>query len=178
MENIMDLQTYKEHLIDFYRWPVDANKRVIREQAIARIDDSRFQKILENTEEFALYLLEKMKEENSVYQDTIYISFTTSEEKWIDNQCGGGFPADVLYPVVEFGEDYFVSKYLLTTFLENFRIWYDNDVIEEYDEREDVGGFRPNYQLSVSTTLANFQEIYEKYLKQEKKLVKKQNVEK
>lgn len=167
MEEVFNIESYKQYLTSFYVYPVDETNEEKRKKAIERYDISFLEKIIEHTQIFGFYTLKKLKEEHSIFDDHIFTSVYIEKEDFLSNGCTGGFHADTLFSPTDFPKDFFVSRYLLQRFLEEFVLYDDEEEIEYYNEKEDVGGVLTYPKITISGSIEKFDTLYRQYINEE-----------
>lgn len=160
IKSFIDIKTYRNYLEDFYVYPCDKNNKEQRKKYVDKYSDEELSKIIENTKLFIIYLFEKLENENYVNKDNTFTSIKISDKQiYIFTNCTGGSSPDVLYNPLDFGEDFYVSYYLLNKFLEGFIIYENFETFEEYDEDDSIGYFVDETELVFSTKKSNFRKI-------------------
>jgi len=168
MEKLFNLNEYRKYLEEYYKYPCDKDKVLERKQAIDRYSDEYLQNIIDNTLEFIKYLINKMRQENKIFEGKRFTHIETSEyNKYISNNSTGGWHADTLHCIVEFKPDFYISYHLLSSFLgpdssihEDERI-IDNDS-EYFDDILEIGSISYIPMLVISIPNERFSKIEEK----------------
>lgn len=160
MFEAFDIQKYRNYLENYHRYPYDETQEraLFRKEMISKLDDVYLQQIIDNTKEITLYILKQMAYENNVYDNVIYIRMNLQEkEEYIDNNCIGGGYCDILYNLENNG---FFSIYLLRKALKDFNIYISEELLENYNEKENIGSFDYYKYISISTKEEIFKNIY------------------
>lgn len=161
------LDEYKEDLVSFYRWGMDASdeqKKYRAELLNRNYSDSYLLDIIHNTENFIYYLFTKMKEENNTFNQHIFTSIELDEEcalgycKSVQLNLGGGWASDTLFYIQD--KDKLISNHLLHKFLKSFQIYSDSIDYQEYYEDENVGTLFSRYFLRISCSVDDFEKMY------------------
>lgn len=167
MEEVFNLKQYRQHLSSYYAYKCDENTFEERKRYIDRhYTDEFLQKIIDNTKVFAEYLLNKMYEDQDVFNGYIFNYAKLIDginESYITNNCIGGWSADKLYFPEGFEPGFIVSKYLLENYFKGFNVLVDevieNEIVEDYDDFA-IGSFYDIEKLVISGPLDTFLEIY------------------
>ena len=168
MKNLFSVEQYRKHLENFFVYKYDEITVLERKKEIDKYTDTELQKIIDNTIVFADYVIDRIKKEE--YSDTVFFSIDIDEMIYtISNGCVGGWPADTLYSLVDYNPDIRISRYLLKKIFPNFDIERNDEVYEEYNEKEDVGSFYAVSKLVIKGPKNKLEEISSNSnLKQEK----------
>lgn len=162
MEDLFNVDEYRNYLESFFVYKYDEKTVLERKQQISRYSDEYLQKIIDDTETFIKYLVNKLMEEKHIFEGNIFTNVPIYDDnKYINNNCIGGWPADCLYHLADFENEFRVSLHLLKKYLGDARIDEDNTIIEDYDEDDDIGSFSVNSFLHISMPLEKFHEISE-----------------
>lgn len=167
MEEIFNLDNYRNHLASFYRYPCDKDDYYKRYNYIQNCySDEYLLNIIERTKQFIIFLMEKMNKERKIFDSNIYdeIEFLYHDSYPLSNNCTGGWSCDSLFSINE--EKPLISIYLLKTYFgENFIIDFGCVSYDGFTEEEDCGleyGFET---LEISGSVKAFDELYNgKYL--------------
>lgn len=167
MDNIFNIENYKEMLSSCYRFILDENNIDPRKAEIEKMGDDFHQEIVDNTKKFSLFVLEKMKTDNSVVDENIFTSIHVIEDRGISNGCLGGGYCDTLCHVSKQDEDIWVSIELLKQFFRRFRVFESKESIEYYNEQEDAGEIYEHTELRIVGSLENFNKLYKRCMSRE-----------
>jgi len=159
MEDIFDFESYRDYLVNFYVYAYDEDTYLKRKMLIDSYSDDHLRKIINDTKTFIIYLLDKMKTENNVFENSIFTSFEVMEVRFISNGCIGGYRADMLYCPLDFGDDFWVSYYLVRKFFADFRVYEGQEEHNYYDEEEEAGCIYIIPNISICGSVEIFQEI-------------------
>lgn len=155
MENVFDFDAYKEHIINYYYHACDSQKQQERIDFVKRFySDDYFKMVIENTKNFLIMLLEKMKNEPNYYEDKIFINLEFDVDpdhfiSYIVNGCSGGWSSDTIFMIDKTTP---ISKKLLEKFFgKPFRIELQFNEYEVFDELEQAGHIvcTPTFYMSA-----------------------------
>lgn len=163
---MFQLNWYKEELVNYYRWGIDNSEEEIKKRReMLEGKDEYLSQILSDTEEFIYFLLTKMKEENTIYENHIFISLDLEDENastyfdTINLNLHGGWPSDKLFRF----NDKFISFRALQKVFKNFHLEF-NCVDEEILDG-DIGRIDSKWQFYISGPIKDFNQLYEKLIK-------------
>lgn len=128
-EDIFNEQNYRYYLEKHYVYPVDKDKN--NKKYIDNYSKEELQKIIDNTKIFINYILDEIT-------DSLYLSIELSNEKDIKTNLSGGYAVDTLYIPIGFGDNFFISKYLLEKYLQT-KINVEWEKYEYFNEEEQSG---------------------------------------
>ena len=162
MEEIFNLENYKEHLIKFYRYECEKDAYLERVPYIERIGDSTLQKYIDDTKTFCYILLDKLKREYRIFEGSIFTKIDIEEDrKSIFTNLRGGWSPDTIYHYCTKEYDLNISRYLMNRFFENARIYLDEDEIETCDG--EIYNIYCYPVIHISMNENKFQELYDQY---------------
>lgn len=175
--NIFTVEEYRKCLESYYRYPIDEPNFILRKKYIDKISNEQLQKIINDTREFIIYLLDKMQKENRTLNDKIFTYIEISENvEYISNNCHGGWPADILFNPLCFGENFWISRKILLSFFKDFTIYvHDDEGAYPTDDDKDVYTLYTITELHISGNVETFNRLCSDNLfkkEQEAKLVK------
>lgn len=177
MESVFSLENYKDYLISYYGNKGDELKRDVRKQYVeSHYSDEELNTIVVNTEMFVLLLLKEIYLQIDSSDKTIYLKKEISSYfcKSISNGCLGGWQPDRLFCPDEQKSDVLVSKHLIQEFFGNdFSIEISYDLIERYDEEDDVGYLDCYTYFTIGGSKEKFLELLDKHFEDRNCLVKK-----
>lgn len=183
MNEIFNLERYKEHLVSVYHYKMD-NNEVSKNKRIQNLKnhygDECLQRIINDTQAFIIYLLE-----NNLTNETHICDIDLLEDPdYIFLNLVGGWFSDTLYKLNINGDDKIISRYLLKKFLDKkFRIEEDSRCETSLDE-DDYYAIYSEYFYPFIRIIGDFQKEHEKLeeLKKQKHeelvLILKRNIEK
>ena len=128
------------------------------------------QKIIDNTRQFNLMLLDKMARERKISKDrfmeeddrifdVLELPMTDNLITNISNGCGGGWSPDKLFYFGEIDRDSLISKYLINHFFGGkFNIQINEEIREEYNPDDSVSVF-PDNEFCISGPVAEFEKV-------------------
>ncbi len=131
-------------------------------------------KIVADTQEFSNSLLERMKQENQIYQGNIFTKIPMGDVDYIVNGKVGAGIFDTLLQMY-IGQDTWISTTILQHFFPGFQINESYETKETFepvngmDGIEGIGSFREYIELCVSGPLETFEKIYEESAKDKDK---------
>lgn len=171
MQDKLRIKEYRHYLASKYYYKFDENTYEARKYHIdSHYTDDFIGKIINDTDKFCDYLLDKMEDERNINED----GYITTDEKldsiiYIYNECVGGIASDQVYCFKALEEDYsseyvednimLVSKYLLESFFVGFTCLIDDCVEEEIEEDIGFDNYNILERLSISGSLKNYKEI-------------------
>jgi len=168
MIEMFNLDKYKSYLIEFYYHRYDEDKLKERKDYINNhYTDNYLTEIINNTQQFILLLLDKMKNDQHIYKDNIFcemeLLLSGEIEKYISNGCCGGWPSDRLFHLGN--EDTLISKFLIENFFgKKFRIELNYKEIDCFNSREQAGSSYETPIFYISGQLDEFNKIYDQYI--------------
>lgn len=169
MENLFNVSKYRNYLENYFVHAIDKNTVSQRKSAIDKYDDEFLQKIIDDTRTFIIYLLKEMKKQQNIYEEKIFIELDGFDEyNSIYNGCCGGSSADEIYFPTSFGPDFYVSKYLLKQFFQDFSVELVDDIYESYDEEFEMGCTYIYTKLYIAGFIKKFEDIVEDVLKDDR----------
>lgn len=133
---LFDVNKYKEYLINWFSYPCDnTEEKKLQRKALVEgkytLED--LQDIVQNTEEFIIKFLEICMQEETTYL-RIPLEFKI---QYVFTNCTGGWNPDTLIPIDSIDEGKIISKHLLHKFFgESFHIYFDENIIEYYDDED------------------------------------------
>jgi len=163
VEKLFTLESYKNYLIGYYANKFDIGKEEERKAKIeSTYSDDYLDNVVLNTEKFLLDILKDML--SRVDERTDRVCFKKEISSWvykrISNGCSGGWAADELICPDESNLDVLVSPRLLKSFFgSKFVFEISEDIIEKYDEEEDVGSIDGITWLNIEGPKSAFMEI-------------------
>lgn len=149
-------EKYKEDLINFHYYPCDKDKTEERKALVERLGDDYLHELYDTAYEVALFLVKKIESEGKSFRGDVYTRASLDfDSTYIYTNCTGGYSPDKIIKLDEDGAPLTEFSYLaLSTFLQGFRIYEDE---EEITEEDDFGGVTYVYPiLKVSTDEKNF----------------------
>lgn len=165
---MFDLEEYKEEIIAYYRWERDntEEERIRRRKMLSiRYSDEYLLNIIRNTEEFIYYLIDKMEQENKIFENVIYDYLKLEDERAtdilndLDLFLGGGWPSDTFF-YLEKGK--LISMSLLHKFFPNFHFECICEEKDIFNEEEQAGHIEESYFFHISGPINKFNELKEK----------------
>ena len=161
MENIFSVNKYRNYLENYFVHAIDKNTVSERKRAIDKYDDEFLKKVIDDTKAFIIYLLKEMKKQQNIYEEQIFIKLDGFDEyNSINNGCCGGSSADEIYFLSNFGQNFYVSKYLLKQFFDGFSVELVDDIYESYDEEFEMGCTYIYTKLYIAGSIKKFEDIY------------------
>lgn len=116
MNQIFNEMNYRNYLENTAVLPIDLDS-IEREERIDKYSNAYLQKLINDTQKFAVYVLEELKKNKNDLEDSAYIKFQLNDEDEIKSTLLGVLSIDKLYNVEGFDEDFWISKHLLEEFL-------------------------------------------------------------
>lgn len=173
MNEIFDLEEYKNYLINYYVENYDKNTRDKRSYYINRYYSNIYlYSIVEGTKQYIpdlLYKLESKKDDNDRIICEIKMPFFDelgrTRTSYISNNCIGGWTSDTIIKPTQ-KNNLLVSMYLLKKFFgPDFRIELSDYQIEENDETNFgiIRSYLTNEKLTIIGSPSKLDEIYKKY---------------
>lgn len=162
---MFDLEEYKEEVIAYYRWERDntEEERIKRRKMLSiRYSDEYLLNIIQNTEEFIYYLINKMETENKVIDDNIYtlIELESDKATYYNNTLNlnltGGWPSDTFF-YIEKGK--LISMSLLRKFFKCFHIECFCEEVDVYYAGEEAGHIEEKWFFYISGSINRFNEL-------------------
>lgn len=175
MDEIFNIELYKNHLIAVYRYATDRNKDYERKRIIESINEKLIE-VLQNTQNFIPYLLEKIKNENDNSLGEVFFKIDIDEmTQRIHNGCSGAFPCDTLIRPLDTQRSGWISLYLLRKVFDKFEVYEDCDEIEEINETEGCGITYHKNKIVINGSIREFHNIYNLYFQEitRKKVIQK-----
>lgn len=160
VDDIFDVGKYRQYLSEFSKYNSDISTSLERKLKIDKYSDEYLQKIIDDTRELVIYLIDKISQNNCPNRNLVHTTIELHEGyRYINNGCGGGWHADILYLPLDFGNDFWVSIYLLRKFLKEFKIEIIKDDLEYFDEVEQSGSIYPYTKLYICGQIESYEEI-------------------
>lgn len=177
MESIFNLESYKDYLISYFGNKGDQSRREVRKQYIeSHYSDEELNTIVVNTEMFVLSILKEIYLQIDSFGKNIWLKKEISNYfcKSISNGCLGGWQPDSLFCPDEQKSDVLVSKHLIKeSFGNDFSVEISYELIERYDEEDDVGYFDCYTYFAIGGSKKKFLELLDKHFEDRNCLVKK-----
>lgn len=177
MNRLFNFEEYKGYLINHHTYKCDEEKNRERQVYVeSRYSDEFLNRVIANTEKFVLIVLKEIYEKLERFGNDVWIETEISSYIFerISNGCIGGWDADRLFCPNELESDVLVSEYLIRNFFgEKFRIDIYDDLMEHYDEKDDVGYITCSTYLTINGSKEKFLEILDSYFQDRNCLVKK-----
>lgn len=164
---MFNLEEYKEEVIARYHWKRDntEEERAKRRSLLAKCySDAYLESILDNTEKFIFYLLDRMYIENKIFENKIYTLVPLEDElatdtlNDLDLNLGGGYPSDTF---IYLEKDKLISMSLLKKFFQEFHIECTCEEFEVFNEKEQAGHIEEKFFFYITGPLAKFNELIE-----------------
>lgn len=163
MGKLFTLESYKNYLIGYYANAFDIGKEKERKEKLeSTYSDDYLNNVVANTEKFLLDILKDMLSHVDEGKDKVWFKKEISSRvyKRISNGCSGGWAADELLCPDEGDLNVLVSPHLLKSFFgSKFFFEISEDIIEQYDEEEDVGSISSITWLNIRGPKSTFMEI-------------------
>ncbi|MBR2677916.1 MAG: hypothetical protein IKE63_00670 [Bacilli bacterium] len=134
MNQIFNEMNYRNYLENTSVLPIDVDS-IEREERIDKYSNAYLQKLIDDTQKFAMYVLEELKKDKNDLEDSAYIKIQLNDEDEIKSTILGVLLIDKLYNVEGFGEDFWISKHLLEEFL-NTKIYINAEYKD--DESDNI----------------------------------------
>lgn len=162
MNEIFNLENYKNYLIGVFHYEIDnnetsENKR--RKVLNNHYGDEQLQKIIDDTLSFSIYLLECNLQNETRWCDIDLLE----DADYIFLNLTGGWFSDTLYKINCKDSEITISRYLLKRFLGNdFKI-YEDSYGEETSDVDDDFEIYNEYYYPFIRIIGDFQQLEEKY---------------
>lgn len=169
MKDVFDLKSYKNYLENYYVFSKDKNSLKVK-QAVEDYGDEYLQKIVDDTKTFALYLMNKLaKEKNNFVNLKEEIK---DIDQRIDNNLYGGFMTDRLYNPIRFGENFWVSEYLLKSFFKDLSLYVTLEANSIYNDEEKTHTFTFTPYFYIEGKRDSFENLCSTEEAREEKIIK------
>ncbi|MBE6152289.1 MAG: hypothetical protein E7165_03135 [Firmicutes bacterium] len=179
MKDILDLKTYKQYLINYYKYTCDEDRGEYRKKYInTHYDTKILDKVVKDTKKFILSIIKQMSMTISEKSDNVFYKEIVSSNVYKDIYNGsiGGFSPDRLICPDEYNCDCLVSLYMIEEFFgNNFKLDLVEDIHEEYDVDDEVGYFNLTTYLYICGPKDQFLDIVDANLIKNIKIIKKIN---
>ena len=162
MNEVFELENYKNYLIDTYRYEIDNNefsKNKRKELLKKWYGDELLQNIISDTMDFVIYLSEKNLNNENCWYDIDLLE----DANYIFLNLTGGWFSDVLYRINLEGKVITISRHLLRRFLgEKFIIEEDSHIESYLDEADEYTIYNEYYYpfIRISGDFKSLEEIY------------------
>ncbi|MEG1892741.1 MAG: hypothetical protein RR189_02460 [Bacilli bacterium] len=164
---LFDFESYKNDLINYYRWPRDKDRYLERQSFInSHYADDFYKLITDRTQEYIFDLLKKMNSKRRLFDLSIFdnIEYPDMKKMLISNGCGGEWPSDTLFSIDD-KESPLISLCLIKKFFgEKFHIECGTNFYESYNEEEQSGYEYGINTLEINGPVEEFDILYSKYV--------------
>ena len=162
MNEIFNLENYKNYLIEVYTYEIDNNeysKNKRKEYLENHYSDEFLESIINDTLNFSIYLLE-----SNLGNETRWCDIDLLEDaSYIFLNLTGGWFSDTLYRINYDGKEITISKHLLKKFLgNNFWIEEDSQINAVIDEDDEYTIYNEYYYPFIRIS-GNFKNLEDKY---------------
>ena len=140
---------YRRYLEEYFINPLDKNKIDFNKRFIDNMSDELLQKIIDDTNIFIDYVMDKMVDDNHVVNGCAITHIKLNDDiHHISNMNSSIWCVDELFSPSVFGNNALVSKKILASFFEGFLIYFHEDNNEMYI---DISGMVSSF-LKLCTT--------------------------
>ncbi len=133
-KEVFRVENYREDIMNFYKHIYSERKKDEIREEIENLKNSFLEQFIYNTEIFVPYLIQKLKEEHHIYNDSIFINIPILKDRLVLNDTS----FDILLQFQDFPVDFWVSKRLLKKYLKEYSFTiFDNEEIDFYSSKND-----------------------------------------